>query len=566
MAAELGIPWWKPAALRHDAAMDAAVLRDRGRQAFGRGAWADAFRDLTAADGASPLEAADLERLSTAAQLLGHDTASADARTRAHSRYLEQGDVVGAARSAFFLAFAFFERPTHRAQAGGWLARARRLLDECGRDCPERGLVLSAAGFEAATTGRVADALAAFREAEAVGQRFQDADVLALARQGVARCLIRLNQSAEGFALMDEVMVAVTSQEVVPMIAGIVYCSLISACYEAFDLARAGEWTAALANWCDCYPDMVPFRTQCLIHRSEVLQLQGDWPRASAESDRAADLSSRSESSIDAGAACYQRGELYRLRGDFVRADECYRRASQAGRKPFPGLALLRLAQDQAEAAEGVVRSMLAEIRDPRARSRALGACVEVLVACRDLDGARTACAELAAAASEIGAPVLRAQAAIAAGRVALAAGDAAGALPLFGEGLATWQRLAAPYETARVRVLVGLASRALGDEDGARLELDAALDGFERLGAGPDARSVAAMVAACAAPAIGPLTGREVEVLRLVASGRTNRAIASELAISEKTVARHLSNIFTKLDLPSRAAATAYAYEHKLV
>jgi DNA-binding CsgD family transcriptional regulator len=552
--------------LRHDAAMDAAALRDRGRDAFAREAWGQAFHDLAAADAAAPLDAEDLDRLSTAAHLIGRDTASTEARTRAHARHLERGDVVAAARCAFFLAFVLFDRPAHRAQGSGWLARARRLLDECGQDCPERGLVLAVAGFEAVTSGRGADAFARFREAEAIGQRFRDPDVLALARQGIARCLIRLNQAAEGFALMDEVMVAVTNREVMPMIAGIVYCSLISACHEAFDLARAGEWTSAFAGWCERQPDLVPFRTQCLIHRSEVLQLKGDWPRASAESERAADVSRRSESAVDAGAACYQRGELHRLQGEFDLAEECYRRASQAGRKPYPGLALLRLAQDQPEAAEAVVRSMLAEIRDPRTRSRALGDCVEVLVARHDLDAARTVCAELAAAAGEIGAPVLRAQAATAEGRLALAGGDAARALPLFGQALATWQELVAPYESARVRVLVGLAYRELGDEDGARLELDAALDAFERLGAAPDARRTAALTASSEAPASGPLTGREVEVLRLVASGRTNRAIATELAISEKTVARHLSNIFTKLDLPSRAAATAYAYEHKLV
>jgi ATP/maltotriose-dependent transcriptional regulator MalT len=311
---------------------------------------------------------------------------------------------------------------------------------------------------------------------------------------------------------------------------------------------------------------MVPFRVLCVIRRSEVLQLQGDWVQASEESDRAADLSGRIDSSVDLGAACYQRGELYRLRGDLARADDCYRRASQAGRKPYPGLALLRLAQDQPEAAEAVVRSMLAEIRDPRARPRALGACVEVLVARNDLEGARAACAELAEAARAIDAPVLWAHATHAEGRVALASGEPARALPLLGQALAVWQELAVPYEIARVRVSVGLAYRQLGDEDGARMELEAAQECFERLGAGPDARRLAALAARATVPAAGPLTGREVEVLRLVASGRTNRAIAIDLAISEKTVARHLSNIFTKLDLPSRAAATAYAYEHKLV
>ena len=320
--------------IRIMSANDALV---RGRLAFDREAWSDACRELGAADVHAPLDPDDLDRLATAAYLIGEDAASADARARAHAGFLERGDPIRAARSAFWMAFALFDRPANRAQAGGWLARARRLLDECGRDCVEQGFLLCALGFQRVSEGEAEPALAAFEEAAAIGTRFRDPDVTALARHGQARCLIRLNRAADGFALLDEVMVAVTGGEVTAMIAGVVYCSVMSACYEAFDLRRAQEWTTALAGWCAAHPDMVPFRAQCMIRRAELLQLHGDWREASAEVQRATDWCARTQSSPEAGAACYQQGELHRLQGDFARAEECYRRASQAGRKPYPG-------------------------------------------------------------------------------------------------------------------------------------------------------------------------------------------------------------------------------------
>jgi DNA-binding CsgD family transcriptional regulator len=512
------------------------------------------------------VEPEDLDRLATEAYLAGDDAVSADLRAQAHAAHLERGDSVAAARSAFWLGFALQDRPARRAQAGGWVARARRLLDECGTDCVEAGFLLCAQGFQLATSGKPQDALPAFQQAVEVGARFRDPTLLALARHGVARCLIRLNRTAEGFALLDEVMVGVTSGEVMPIIAGTVYCSVISACYDAFDLRRAQDWTAALDAWCAARPDMVPFRGTCMVRRAELLQIQGDWPQATTEAERAAALCEQLESSPDLGAACYQRGELLRLQGRFGEAGECYRRAALAGRQPYPGGALLRLAEGDLDAAVTAVRAMLAEVRDPRARARVLGACVAVLIAGRDLDAARGAHEELARLAAEIDAPILHATAAEAMGAVALASSDVDAALPAFRQALAVWLEADAPYEVATLRAQIGLAYRAIGDAEGARLELEAALETFERLGAAPDAARVGALIDEPALPASGPLTGREVEVLRLVATGRTNRAIASALTISEKTVARHLSNIFTKLDLPSRAAATAYAYEHKLI
>jgi len=538
----------------------------RGRAAFGRQAWAEAYRELSLANREISLEPEDLDRFATAAYLVGEESVSADARARAHASFLERGELIHAARSAFWLGYALISDPGQRAHANGWLARARRLLDECGTDTVEHGFLLCTSGFQKLIEEDLAAALDHFEQGARVGTRFRHTDVTSLAQHAQARVLLRMNRRAEGFALLDEVMVAVTGGEVVPMIAGLIYCSVISACHDVFDSRRAQEWTESLSDWCSAHPDVVPFRGQCLVRRSELMQLHGAWEEATAEAERATASLARTPTEPHAGPAHYQQGELYRLRGDLTRAEESYRRASQAGRKPHPGLALLRLAQGNIDAAGAAARRMLEETREARGRARLLGAAVEIMIAQHDLVSARVAAGELSQIARGFDSGLLQAAAAYASGAIALAAGDAAGSLEPLRTAWAAWQELRAPYEVARVRELIGRAYRELGDEEGAQMEFEAAQEAFDRLGAAPDAARVAALALPSGVPVSEGLTGREVEVLRLVATGKTNRAIAQELSISEKTVARHLSNIFTKLDLSSRSAATAYAYEHKLL
>jgi DNA-binding NarL/FixJ family response regulator len=546
--------------------MTAPEALARGRAAVKHQAWSDAYREFATADRETPLAPEDLDCLATAAYLVGEDSISAEARARAHTGFLERGDRDRAARSAFWLGYALISVPAQQAKANGWLARARRLLDECGSERVEHGLLLCTQGYQKLIEGDLTSALDSFEQAARIGTRFRDSDVTSLARHAQARVLLRMNRRPEGFAFLDEVMVAVAAGEVVPMIAGVIYCSVISACYDVFDLRRAQEWTDALSGWCAAHPDIVPFRGQCLVRRSELMQLHGAWEEAVAEAQRATEWLAHASTSEDTGVAHYQQAELYRLRGKLTHAEDCYRRASQAGRQPYPGLALLRLAQGNVEAAGTAVRRMLEETREPRGRARVLGAAVEIMLAQHDVASARNAADELSQIARSFESQVLQAAAAQARGAVALAAGESGAALDLLRDAWAAWQVLHAPYEIGRVRELIGRAYRQMGDEDGAQMEFDAAQETFDRLGASPDAARVAALVAPAGSPASGALTGRELEVLRLVATGKTNRAIALELSISEKTVARHLSNIFTKLDLPSRSAATAYAYEHKLL
>jgi len=546
--------------------MTAPGALTRGQAAFERKAWSDAHRELASADRETRLAPEDLDDLATAAYLVGEESLSADARARAHAGFLERGDLIRAARSAFWLGYALISVPAQQAQANGWLARAKRLLDESGTERVEHGLLLCTQGYLKIVEGDFPAALEIFGDAARIGSRFGDTDVTSLARHAQARVLLRMNRRSEGFALLDEVMVAVTGGEVVPMIAGVIYCSVISACHDVFDVDRAQEWTDALSHWCATHPDIVPFRGQCLVRRSELMQLHGAWEEAVAEARRATARLAHPSVETEVGAAHYQEGELYRLRGDLNRAEESYRRASQAGRKPYPGLALLRLAQGNADAAGAAVNRMLEETRDERGRARLLGAAVEIMLAREDVASARGAAEELLQLARTFDSRVLHATAAQASGAVALAAGQPGNALEWLRTASSVWQELRVPYEMGRVRELVGRAYRQLGDEDGAQMEFEAAQEHFDRLGASPDAARVAALLATAAGPVCGGLTGREVEVLRLVATGKTNRAIAIDLSISEKTVARHLSNIFTKLDLPSRSAATAYAYEHKLL
>jgi DNA-binding NarL/FixJ family response regulator len=537
----------------------------RGREAYEHRAWAEAYTALTAADREAPLSPEDLERQAMAAHLIGKDAQGADLLGRAHREFLEHQEPERAARCAFWLGLGLLEKG-EMAQASGWLARARRILEEQAGECLEHGYLLLPDGLRCIMQGDCDAAAMAFARATAIGRQFADRDLVALGTHGQGRALIRLGRWLEGVALLDEAMVAVTTGEVSPIVAGDVYCSVLSGCQEIFDWRRAGEWTTALTRWCAAQPELVLYRGQCLLRHSEVLQLRGDWVDAMGEAQRACERLSDPADQPGLGAAYYQLAELHRVRGELAEAEEGFRQASLHGKKPQPGLALLQLAQGEAGMARASIRLMLEQTRERRNRPRLLAAQVDIGLASGDLDGARAAVEELADIAGDLEAPYLTALADHGAGALRLAEGDTREALTLLRQAEALWESMGAPYDTARTRALIGQASRALGDERGAQLELEAAASIFRRLRAAPDlVRMERLLRVRAVAPGHG-LSAREMQILRLIAAGKTNRAIAAELRISEKTVARHVSNIFVKLNLSSRSAATAYAYQHNLV
>jgi DNA-binding CsgD family transcriptional regulator len=536
----------------------------RGRESYARRAWGEAYVQLSVADGEAPLEPDDLERLATAAYLFGKDPD--DIWARAHHEFLNSGDREAAARCAFWLAFGLLDRGD-AVRGGGWISRAQRLLDDDGKhDCALQGYLLLPVAIRRVVEGDAAAAYSTFTQAGEIGDRFHDNDLVAAACHGRGRALIRLGRIGEGAALLDEAMVAVTAGEVSPIVAGDIYCSVIEACYEIFDLRRAQEWTSALTDWCASQADLVPYRGQCLIRRAELMQLHGAWPAAMDEAQRACERLSQPPGQAALGAAFYQRAELLRLRGEFTKSEEAYRQANQHGRRPQPGLSQLRLAQGQIDAAAGAIRRVVEDAKDRRTRSKLLPAFVEIMLAAHDVPAARAAANELSELAAVFDSLFLRAASAHASGAVLLAEGDARGASAALHDGWTAWHQLEAPFEEARTRMLMALACRQLGDTDTAALELEAAHQVFKQLGAAPDLARTQEFSQRSTPRAAGGLSAREVQVIRLLATGKTNRAIADELFISEKTVGRHVSNIFTKLGLSSRAAATAYAYEHDLV
>lgn len=507
--------------------------------------------------------AAELEDAAVAAFLAGDDAASTAAWEQAHSRFGTAGQPADAARCAFWSGLAHLLRG-EQGQAAGWLARAGRCAEEAGPDCPTAGLLLVPAFLGKLGAGDAAGAHGIAEAILAIGRRTGDGDVLGFGQLSSGEALVALGRLSDGVRCLDEAMVAVTAGELSPIASGIIYCAVIEVFVDVLDLRRAAEWTEALDRWCAARPGLVPFRGQCLVHRSQVLQASGAWVDAMAEASRACEhLIATAHPAV--GNALYQLGEVHRVRGELVEAEAAYREASRHGHDPEPGLALVRLAAGDVAAAVAAVDRALDGTRGRREHLAALVAAAEVFVVAGRVEDALQAATELQARADADAPLPVAAHASFARARVALADGDAAVARDGFRAASDAWLALGVPYEAARCREQLGIARFQLGDTDGADLDLDVALAAYEELGAVLDAERVRSARTRPRAT-VGGLSDREVEVLRIVATGATNRDVAETLSISEHTVARHLQNIYVKLGLSSRAAATAYAHTNGLV
>lgn len=458
--------------------MDETDVVASGRAAFAESEWGRAFADLSAADAVAVLAADDLELLATAAFLTGRDEVSSQLWARAFDANLRADGVERAAGCAYWLAFGLVNR-SEFARAGGWISRATDLLDERGIDCVQKGYLVSIVAIQALWRGDRAAALAGIVSAAEIADRFGETDLALLTSLTRATLCIEEGDTAAGVAMLDKVMATVTSGRASPIVTGLVYCAVISACQELFDLPRAQQWSAALAHWCDAQPDLVPYTGWCQIHRAEIMHVHGDWDDAVAAAERAYERSQLSTDHATAGEAFYRLGEVHRLRGDFAAAEHAFRAASRAGREPQPGSALLRLAQGFIDASAATIRRVCAEPQERHVlRAPVLGAKVEIMLEVDDVAAARAAADELAALADRYDAALLRAAAAHCTGAVVLAEADPVAALPILRSAWSGWRDLDAPYEAARTRVSIGRACRALGDEDGAQMEFDAGRGG----------------------------------------------------------------------------------------
>jgi DNA-binding NarL/FixJ family response regulator len=527
-----------------------------------RTAWIDVYDELHDRE-LSDLAPEQLEALADAAWWTSRVDESIAARQKAHVGYAAAGERRRAAYSAWFLFWDHVFRG-EEAVANGWLRRAERHLAS-EPECLELGLLAFAHGELALWSGKVDDSLAAAERVIALGERVGSTDLVALGIECRGRAQIARGRIADGVADLDEAMCSVIAGELSPLFTGWIYCHVLVACWELTDLRRAAEWTDAALRWCEDLPSAeAPFRGLCRIHRVEIATLRGDWAGAETEARRACEeLLSYEPNS--AGMAFDAAGEVRRRMGDLEGAEAAFARAVELGYEPQPGLALLQLAYGQTEAAAAALRLSLATgAHSGFPRAKLLVAQVDIALAAGDLETATAAAAELESLAELVQTTAVQAAAARAIGAVRLAERDWAGSVSSLRRAVKRWQDVGAPYDAALARELLAAAVGQAGDAQGARLELEVAHSVFQRLGAHADVTRTAGLLGGGAA-APGPLTAREAEVLRLVARGKTNREIAAELVISDHTVARHLSNIFAKLDVSTRAAATAYAFTHGL-
>ena len=543
--------------------------RDRlaeARQALARCEWQAAYDAAHAeaeaeSDPEDRCEADRLDLLADAAWWLGRLDECIECRERAYARYDELGERRRAGQCAVWLYehFCFKARP---AIAGAWLRRARHALED-QNESPEFGALRLREAEAAHGGGNLGAGEDAAREVVLLGRRLREPDLEAEALQTLGRILIDEGHWAEGLAALDEAMLFAVEGRLRPYSTGKVYCSLISACEALGDLRRAAEWSEATTRWAQRHP-LAVFPGLCRVHLASSLRTRGQWDEAERQAIRACDeLVTLNVASAAAGYA--EIGEIRRRVGDLKGAEDAFRSAEQLSGQPQPGLAVLRLAQGNTDAAVAIIGRALDDITWNRlGRAGLLPAQAQIAIAADDMPGAVAATEELESIAADFASPALIAAALSTRGRVQLASEDRAACATLR-QAAERWHELGAPHEVATARMLQGTALRQAGDLDGAATAFEVAGVLFAQLGANSDLRSLSDLTN-CPPELPAGLTRRECEVLRLVATGRTNRQIAVELFLSEKTIARHLSNIFTKIDVSSRSAATAFAYAHRLV
>lgn len=523
------------------------------RAAYVDRAWQQAYDGFAAAEAAGTLDAEDYDRFAVAAHLLARLPDYFAIRERAYHALLAT-DPLAAAEAALWHGMQKMVQGDI-AEGSGWIARAARIIAEDGTDSQASNFLAVAAAFDAAGAGDLERAAQLSEDCARAARRLGSEQFVALSLHQQGLFLLAAGHTDEGLACFDEAMLGVASGACSAMVEGIIYCGVIEGCWSIYELTRAQQWTAAMTRWIAAQPQIGNFTGECKVRRAELKQLSGLWSEALDELDGVS-VTERDEWA--AGRALTVRGNLDRLLGRFESADHQFALATKLGEDPQPGLALLRLARGSVQAAAAMARRSVAETHQPGRRIQVLAAATEILLAVGEPESADDIANELRELASMNRSPIVVALGQRAQAWVRLARGEPAEALPLLRDALATWVRARAPYEEARTRVLLAEALRALDDRESADREVDAARAIFQELGAVPDLSRLAGST--------DLLSPRELEVLRLVATGATNRAIAEQLVLSERTVDRHVSNIFSKLGVSTRAAATAYAFERELI
>ena len=523
--------------------------------------WTYRFDQLRGRASVGRLSAEDLDDLGLAAWFIGRSDESEQAWDAAHRAYLENGDVDAAIRCVFWIGFTLSEQGDN-IRGGAWMTRLFELCENEGAGPGSQAVVATTKSVGEFARGRPEESATLAMEAIRLARAAGDADVEVLATMSLGRALVAAGRIEDGFGQMDQIMLMISSHRVSDRVAGPAYCAVIASCLARWDLERARVWTRDLSSWCDAQQGLRPFRGECSVLRAVVLRAGGEWSEAEHALAEVADRERRPETREN---AVYGLGELHRLRGRRAEAEAAYRLAAELGREVQPGLGLLRRDQgDYTAARSGIARALDAAV-EPGRHADLLAAQVELETAHGEVEIAERAAKDLEALAVALDTVYLRAQADRARGLVRISADDSEHALPLLRRSWAAWRRLDAPYEAAMTRVHLGRATRALGDEEGAQLEFDAARSVLALLGAAPDLDRLERFASPASPSAAAGLTRREGEVVGLIARGLSNRRIADELFLSERTVARHVSNILAKLVLPNRAAVTAFAFEHGL-